>query len=74
MQASKDADQDLKTIMAEVKAITAAKGQLRELIAKVNRDAAANAGQKDGQPPLDFSTGMGNEAAYHQSKGAARGS
>jgi putative addiction module CopG family antidote len=68
MQAVKDADQDLKMIMAEIKAMTAAKDNLRELISKVNKDVAANAGQKDKQPPLNFSTGMGSEEAYHHAQ------
>jgi putative addiction module CopG family antidote len=66
MQTVKDANQDLKMIMAEVKAMTAAKRVLRDLISKVNKDIAANAGQKEKQPPLTFSNGMGSEEAYHQ--------
>jgi putative addiction module CopG family antidote len=68
MEAVKDGNQDLKMIMAEVKAMTAAKSNLRDLISKINRDVAANAGQKDKQPPLNFSTGMGSEEAYHHAK------
>src|SRR5277367_3293497 len=65
MDAVKSADQDLKMIMDEVKAITAAKNALRTLISKVGRDVANNAAQKDGVPPLDFSAGMGSEDAYY---------
>jgi len=65
MDAVKSADQDLKMIMAEVKATTAAKNYLRGLINMVNRDVAANAAQKDGAPPLDFAAGMGSEGAYY---------
>ena len=68
MEATKSANQDLKAIMDEVKAMTAAKQALRDIINKVNRDVAANAGQKDKQPPLDFSTGMGSEKSYHQAQ------
>ena len=70
MQATRDMEQDLKMIMAEVKAITAAKQKLRDLIAKVNRDVGANVGQAPSRPsqPLDFSTGMGSEGAYHQAQ------
>jgi len=68
MQATKDMDNDLKMIMAEVKALTAAKRKLRELIAKVNKDVASNAGQKDRRPPLNFQTGMGSQKAYHQAQ------
>ncbi|MFZ1135592.1 MAG: hypothetical protein WAN69_11625 [Candidatus Korobacteraceae bacterium] len=65
MDAAKSAGQDLKMIMAEVKAITAAKNALRSLISKVGRDVANNAAQKDGVPPLDLSAGMGSENAYY---------
>ena len=68
MDATKGANEDLKAIMDEVQAQTAAKQALRALISTVNRDVAANAGQKDKRPPLDFSTGMGSEKAYHQAQ------
>jgi hypothetical protein len=50
MQATNDADQDLQRIMAEVKAQTAAKQQLRDLINRVNHDVASSAGQTAKQP------------------------
>lgn len=56
MQATNDMDKDLKELMAEVKAMTAAKAKLRELIAKVNKDIAANAGQRDGAAPIAVDT------------------
>ena len=65
VQATESAQSDLQAVMSEVKAITTAKAALRSLIQKVNKDVAANAGLTDGQPPLDFCSGMGNEAAYH---------
>jgi hypothetical protein len=65
MDAVKSADQDLAMIMAEVKAMTAAKNALRSLISKVGRDVANNAAQKDGVPPLDFSAGMGSKDTYY---------
>ena len=68
MEAVNDANQDVRMVMTEVKAMTAAKRTLRDLISKVNRDVAANAGQKDKQPPLNFSTGMGCEEAYHEAQ------
>ena len=52
--------------MAEVKAMTNAKAKLRELINKVNRDVAANAGCDDDVHKLDFSRGLGSEQAYHR--------
>jgi len=66
MQATKDMDEDLKTLIAEVKAMTAAKRKLRDLIAKVSKDVASNAGQTGRRPPLNFQTGMGSQKAYHQ--------
>ena len=43
MQASKDADSDLKQIMAEVKAEAAAKQKLRDLMSQAGKEVAANA-------------------------------
>jgi Arc/MetJ-type ribon-helix-helix transcriptional regulator len=64
MQAAQSAREDLKVIMAEVKAINAAKAWLRELIRRVYRDATKNAcAAKSAR--LDFSTGLGSERAYH---------
>lgn len=50
MQATNDMGQDLKTIMAEVKAMTAAKQKLRDRLNKVNHDVARNAGKKPTEP------------------------
>jgi putative addiction module CopG family antidote len=66
MEAIESANQDLATIMSEVKAITAAKQKLREVINKVNQDIASNACQTNKQPSLDLSKGMGSTAAYQQ--------
>jgi putative addiction module CopG family antidote len=66
MEATKSANQDLAAIMSEVKAMTAAKQKLREVISKVIQDVANNACQINGQPPLDLSKGMGSAAAYQQ--------
>lgn len=68
MQAAADAQEDLKIIMAKVKAMNAAKQALRGIIAKVNQDVSANAGQRHNKPPLDFSDGMGSERVYHRVK------
>lgn len=65
LEATKSAEEDLKTIMNEVKAINRAKDELRKLIQRVNKDAASNAGQRDKKSSLDFSSGMGSEEAYH---------
>jgi putative addiction module CopG family antidote len=67
MQAAKSAEDDLQAIMEEVKASTAAKAELRALIAKVNHDVAENASQRDGKPPLRFAArGIGSEGGYHR--------
>jgi Arc/MetJ-type ribon-helix-helix transcriptional regulator len=66
MEATKSANQDLAAIMSEVKAMTAAKQELREVISKVIQDVVNNACQINGQPPLDLSKGMGSAAAYQQ--------
>ena len=66
MDAAKSAQEDLKAIMAEMKAMTRAKARLRELISRVNRDVAANAGCDHGDRKLDFSRGLGREQAYHR--------
>jgi Arc/MetJ-type ribon-helix-helix transcriptional regulator len=66
MEAVKSANEDLKAIMSHVKAINAAKDQLRKIINKVNNDVAANISCAGKPAGLDFSTGMGSEEAYHQ--------
>jgi hypothetical protein len=66
LQATKNAQEDLKAIMNEVKAINAAKARMRGLLWQIQRDAVRNAGQVDGGPPLDFSTGLGSEEKYHR--------
>lgn len=64
MEATNDADQDLQAIMAGVKAINDAKTQLRNLLANVQRDVAANLGARDGT--LTFAAdGLGGEESYH---------
>jgi putative addiction module CopG family antidote len=65
MGATKGADQDLQTIMAEVKSMTNAKQKLRDLINLINKDIASNTSCVDKPPRLDFSSGMGSEEAYH---------
>ena len=46
--------------------MTNAKGKLRDLINKVNRDVAANAGCDADVRKPDFSRGPGSEPAYHR--------
>jgi putative addiction module CopG family antidote len=65
MEAVKSAQEDLKAIMAQVKAINAAKQAHRELLEQMQHDQAANFG-RDQDEPLDFSSGLGSERAYHR--------
>lgn len=46
MEATNDMDKDLKAIMEELKAITAAKQKLQEFVSRVKKDVAKNAGKK----------------------------
>jgi putative addiction module CopG family antidote len=63
LMATKDMDDDIRTIMQEIKALTAAKQKLRQLIRKVDRDVVNNYGQKE---PLSYlPDGMSSEEAYH---------
>jgi hypothetical protein len=64
MEATRDADQDLRDIMAEVRAVTNAKARLRQIIARVQHDVAENAGASDGQLTFD-QDGLGGEESYH---------
>jgi hypothetical protein len=69
MEAVKSAREDLKSIMAGVKAINAAKQNLRELLAKINRDAAAAAVADFEGRVVGFSpNGLGGEDAYQRVK------
>jgi hypothetical protein len=54
MEAAKSAGDDLKMIMAGVKAKTAAKARLRDLIRKVARDVRKNAAATEGEASLRF--------------------
>lgn len=67
MEAVKSAQEDLRSTMAEVRAINAAKDGHRRLISKVARDVASNCGQRDGKPPLRFTSGgLGSAEAYRR--------
>lgn len=65
MEAAKSAREDLKDIMAGVKAINEAKVTLRKRLLDVRRDCAANSTRRDGET-LDLTRGLGSERAYHQ--------
>ncbi len=64
MEATRDADQDLRDIMAEVRAGTKAKARLRHIIARVQHDVAENAGASNAQLTFDRN-GLGGEESYH---------
>jgi hypothetical protein len=65
MEAAKSAEDDLKQIMSGVRAITAAKRELRALICKVANDIAENTSREQGT--ISFgSGGLGSEEAYHR--------
>jgi ElaB/YqjD/DUF883 family membrane-anchored ribosome-binding protein len=67
MEAAKSAQEDLKQIMAEVKAINAAKQRLRDLIARVNRDVVASTIACHEGKKLEYaSNGLGGASAYHR--------
>jgi hypothetical protein len=68
MEAARDMDADLKSIMEEIKAITAAKRALRELIQRVRCDLDANAGAKPAARLKFAKSGLGSEAAYHKAQ------
>ena len=64
MQAAKSAQEDLRDIMARVKAINDAKAAQRDLVTKVSHDISENAGRHS---PLKFSRGgIGSEKGYHK--------
>ncbi|MDQ6807262.1 MAG: hypothetical protein M3065_20430 [Actinomycetota bacterium] len=64
MEATRAVDQDLRDIMAGVRAVTKTKAQLRNVLARVERDVAENTGASDRQ--LTFGQdGLGGEESYH---------
>lgn len=66
MEAAKSAREDLEAIVEEVKAINAAKRNMRTLINQMKRDLSTNCGRGDGRGAMDFSRGLGSERAYHR--------
>ena len=67
MEAANSAREDVRAIMAGVRAVTAAKQHQRELLAKINRDvAAAEVAGAEGRE-LEFSPhGLGGASAYER--------
>ena len=67
MDAAKSAQEDLKQIMAEVKAINRAKQALREVQCAIGRDvAAATKAAMEGDGIAFSPRGLGGEKAYHR--------
>jgi hypothetical protein len=67
MEATKSAQEDLKAIMAGIKAINAAKRRLRDLLCKINRDVVTATVSEVEKKGLAFSpNGLGGERAYHR--------
>ena len=68
MQLARDANEDLREMMEEIKANQAARARLRELIKKVKRDVSRNVSRlrRDYKKALDLKAGMGSQKAYHQ--------
>lgn len=67
MEAAKSAQEDLKQIMADVKAINRAKQALREVQCAISRDvAAATKAAMEGDGIAFSPRGLGGEQAYHR--------
>lgn len=67
MEAAKSAEEDLKAIMARVKAINAVKRRMRELMCRMSRDVVAATISGLERKGLAFSpNGLGGERAYQQ--------
>jgi hypothetical protein len=67
MDAVKGAEDDIRTIMAGVKAINATKRRLRHLLSQINRDVvAATVSELEGNGIAFSSRGLGGERAYQQ--------
>jgi hypothetical protein len=65
--AAQSARDDIRTVMASVKAINAAKRGLREQAAKVNRDVVAAAvSELEGKGVVFAANGLGSERAYRR--------
>jgi hypothetical protein len=61
-----DSEEDLKQMLAHLKALQAAKQALRDLIQRMKRDRLANELRREYDARLDFSQGLGSERAYHR--------
>jgi putative addiction module CopG family antidote len=61
-----DNEEDLKQMLAHLKALNAAKKALRDLIQRMRRDRLANELRREYAERLDCTRGMGSERAYHR--------
>lgn len=67
MRAVAGMDEDLRMVLAEVRAMTAAKERMRELLRRVGRDVSCNLAPRRTEGPLAFDPeGLGGESAYHR--------
>jgi hypothetical protein len=66
LEASAEAENDLREIMGELKAATAAKRRLRLLISKLAIDVAENSSSESDGHLTFCDQGLGSEAAYHR--------
>jgi putative addiction module CopG family antidote len=65
-QMARDAEEDLRALLAEMQAKNAAKKALRDLIRRMKRDRLANELRREYDQRLDCTQGMGSERAYHR--------
>lgn len=68
MEAADSAAEDLRSLMEQMRSVTAAKRQMRELICKVACDVAENAGRTEDGSLAFASAGLGGEAEYHRAE------
>jgi putative addiction module CopG family antidote len=65
-EAAREAEEDLRALLAEMKAQNAAKKALRDLIQRMKRDRLANELRREYDERLDCTQGLGSERAYHR--------
>ena len=65
-QMARDAEEDLRALLAEMQAKNGAKKALRDLIQRMKRDRLANELRREYDERLDCTQGLGSERAYHR--------
>jgi len=65
-QMARDAEEDVRALLAEMQAQNAAKKALRDLIQRMKRDRLANELRHEYDQRLDCAQGLGSERAYHR--------